>query len=81
MEEYNWNLILKVAIPIGLIEAFVFYKDMPKLWQYFLLAIGLAIALWIIYSKEKSKRTIFTALGVILLCVLAVKLLRELGMV
>lgn len=80
MEEYNWNLILFVSLPIGLVEAYVFYTSMPNLWKYFLLAIGLAIALWIIYSKEKSKRTIFTALGIIVLCVLLVKTARELGL-
>ncbi len=80
MEEYNWKLILPVSIPVGLIEAYVFYSNMPNLWKYFLLLIGLLLAFWIIYTKEKSKKSIFTASCLILLFILVEEMIKKLGL-
>jgi len=40
-EEYNWNLILKVAVPISLIEAYTFYTNASDNLKWFSLTAGL----------------------------------------
>ena len=56
MEEYNWELILKTAAPISLIEAYIFYTNISDNWKWFSLIVGLALAGTIIYLKDKKKR-------------------------
>ena len=48
-EEYNWNLILKIAVPIALIEAYVFYTNLSNGWKLFSLIVGLLLAGWFVY--------------------------------
>lgn len=77
-EEYNWNLILMVAVPIALVEAYIFYKNISNNWKWFSLIIGLILAGGIVYAKDKKKSNIFTAVGIVFLVVLIVRFLKNL---
>lgn len=79
-EEYNWSLINKVAIPIALVEAYVFYTNMSNGWKWFSLFIGLLLTGAIAYLKDKKKHNIFTAMGIVFFVALIVKFLRDLGL-
>ena len=78
-EEYNWNLILKVSIPIALIEAYIFYTNLSNSWKWFSLIAGLLLAGLIVYMKDKKKNNIFTAVGIVFLAALIVRFLKESG--
>jgi len=78
-EEYNWNLILKVAIPIALIEAYIFYANIIVGWQRFSLILGLLLTGVIIYMKDKKKSSIFTGVAIVFLITLIVMLLKKFG--
>ena len=80
-EHYNWDLIAKVAIPIALIEAYVFYTNISSGWKWFSLVIGLLLSGSIIYIKDKKKNNIFTAVGIVFLVVLIVRFLKNFGIV
>ena len=80
-EEYNWDLLLKVAIPIALMEAYVFYINISNGWKWFSLVIGLLLTGGIIYIKDKKKNNIFTAVGIVFLVVLIVRLLKNFGFI
>ncbi|MDP3764988.1 MAG: hypothetical protein Q8R04_00595 [Nanoarchaeota archaeon] len=80
-EHYNWDLIAKVAIPIALIEAYVFYTNISNGWKWFSLIIGLLLTGGIIYIKDKKKNNIFTAVGIVFLVVLIVRFLKNFGIV
>ena len=80
-EEYNWDLILKIAIPIALIEAYVFYTNISNGWKWFLLIIGLLLTGWIVYLKNKKKNNIFTAVAIVFLAALIVRFLKNFGFV
>ncbi len=80
MEEgYNWNLILKVAVPIALIEAYIFYANISNGWKWFSLIVGLLLTGGIIYIKNKKKNNIFTAVGIVFLVALIVRFLKNFG--
>ena len=79
-EEYNWNLILKVAIPIGLIEMYIFYTNINNLWKWLLLIIGQVIAGLIIYKKDKRKGNVFTTVAIIFLMTLIMRFLKNFGL-
>lgn len=76
-EEYNWELILKVAVPISLIESYLFYTNISNSWKWFSLIIGLVLTGIIIYVKDKKKNNIFTAIGIVFLVVLIVRFLKN----
>ena len=79
-EEYNWNLILKVAVPIALIGGYLFYnRSIIDGWRWFFLAVGIALAGLIVYSKSRKKQNIFTAAGLVFLVAVVVRLLTRLG--
>ncbi len=78
-EDYNWELILKVAVPIALIEAFIFYRNFSNFWKWLSLITGLILAGAIVYIKDKKKNNIFTAVGIVFLVVLIVRFLRDFG--
>lgn len=80
-EEYNWNLILKVAAPISLINAFVFYTNISNFWKWFSLVIALLLAGAIVYTKSKKKNNIFTTVGIVFLVALIVRLLKNFGII
>lgn len=80
-EEYNWNLILKAAVPIALIEAYIFYTSISNGWKWFSLLIGLLITGGIVYMKDKKKNNIFTAVGIVFLAALIVRFLRNFGVI
>ena len=81
MEEYKWDLILKTAAPISLIEAYIFYTNVSDGWKWFSLIIGLALAGAIVYMKDKKKNNIFTAVGVVLLVALIARFLKNFGLI
>jgi len=80
-EEYSWNLINKVAVPMALIEAYIFYTNMSDGWKWLSLAIGLLLAGGIVYSQNKKKNNIFTAVALVFLVALVVKFLKDFGIV
>ena len=81
MEEYyNWNLILKIAVPISLIEAYVFYTNVGDGLKWTTLIVGLLLTGVIIYFKDKKKNTIYTGVGIVFLIALIVRLLKNFGL-
>ena len=78
-EEYNWDLILKIAIPIALIESYVFYTNISNGWKWFSLIAGLLLAGTIVYLKNKKKNNIFTAVAIVFLAALIVRFLKNFG--
>ena len=78
-EEYNWNLILKIAVPISLIDGFLFYSNIWSIWKWISLFIALGLAGSMVYMKDKKKNNVFTAVGVVFLVVLIVKFLKDFG--
>ncbi len=79
MEEYDWSLILKVAVPISIVEAYIFYSNLSIGWKWALLVLGMASAGMVTYFMDKKKGNIFTASGIVFLVALVVKSLKELG--
>jgi len=80
-EEYNWELILKIAAPIALIEAYVFYTNISNGWKWISLIAGLLLAGSIVYTKDKKKNNIFTAAAIVFLAALIVRFLKNFGLV
>ena len=81
MEEYNWNLISKVSIPIGILVAAVFYLDTSNFWKYFSMVAGIILAGSIVYMKDRKKSNIFTASAIVFLAALIVKMSRDIGII
>ena len=82
MEEgYDWSLISKVAIPIAIIEAYIFYTNISDGWKWFSLIIGLLLTGGIVYIKNKKKNNIFTAVGIVFLVALIVRFLKNFGFI
>ena len=79
MEDYNWDLILKVAVPAALVEAYIFYTNISNGWKWFSLILALFLTGTIIYVKDKKKSNIFTAVGTVFLVVLIARLLKNFG--
>jgi len=79
-ENYNWNLILAVSLPVAIIEAVLFYINLSNFWRVVALIAGLLVAGTIIYSKDKRKSNLFTALGIVILGALISRLLRNFGL-
>lgn len=79
MEEYNWNLILKAAVPFSVIEAYLFYTSISDFWKWLSLVAALLLTGWIVYAKDKRKNNIFTAIGIVFLAVLAIRFLKNAG--
>lgn len=80
-EDYNWDLITKVAVPIAAAEAAIFYLRIGNLWKWSGLAAGLLLAAMLVYIKDKRKSSIFTAIGMVFLAALIVKFLRDAGII
>lgn len=78
-EEYNWNLILAVAVPVSIIEAYTFYTNISNSWKWFLLAVGLGLTGFIVYLKDKKKANIFTAVAIVFLVSLIVRFMKNFG--
>ena len=78
-EEYNWNLMLKVAAPLAIIEAYIFYTGISDGWKWFSLIAALILTGSIVYIKDKKKSDIYTAVAIVFLIVLVVKFLRDSG--
>ena len=80
-EDYNWNLILKVAVPIALIVGFLFYTNINNVWKWISLVAALSLAGMLIYMNDKKKSDIFTAIGIVFLAALVVKFLKDAGFI
>ena len=80
-EDYNWDIITKVAVPIAAAEAVIFYLRIGNLWKWGGLAAGLLLAAMLVYIKAKRKSSIFTAIGLVFLAALIVKFLRDVGII
>ena len=79
-EEYNWNIVLAVAGPASIIEAYIFYTDISNGWKWISLIIAISAVFGIIYLKDKKKHNIFTAVGIVFLAALVVKLFKDFGL-
>ena len=78
-EEYNWSLILKIAIPVALVEAYIFYTNIADGWKWFSMVAALLSAGIAVYIKNKKKSNIFTAVAIVFLVVLIVRFLKNFG--
>ena len=81
MDEYNWNLILKAAVPFSIIEAYVFYTGVSDFLKWLSLIAALLLTGWIVYAKDKKKNNIFTAIALVFLTVLVIRFLRNSGFI
>jgi len=79
-EDYDWALILKVAAPFALAEAYVFYTDIGSLWKWLLLVLGLSLTGVFVYINYKKKGSLFTSIGIVLLAALIVRFLKNSGL-
>ena len=80
MEEYNWNLILKCAVPVALVEAYLFYANLGDVWKWSALVVGASLSAMLVYINEKNKSNVFTAAAIVLLAALIVRFLKSLGL-
>ena len=80
-EDYNWNLILKVAVPIALIVGFLFYTNINNVWKWISLVAALSLAGMLVYMNDKKKSSMFTAIGIVFLAALVVKFLKDAGFI
>ncbi len=80
-DNYNWNLILKFAVPVALIEAYIFYTNISNGWKWFSLIIGLVVTGALVYMKDKKKNNIFTAVALVFLVTLIVRFLKNFGII
>ena len=80
-EDYNWKLILMAAMPIALIEVYIFYRDFSNFLRWFSLILGSLLTGGIVYLKDKKKHNIFTAVGIVFLIALIVRFLRNFGFI
>ena len=54
-QEYNWSLILKIVVPVALIEAYVFYTNISDGWKWLSLIVAVILTGFIVNSKDKKK--------------------------
>lgn len=76
-EQYNWNLILKVAIPFAAVGTYIFYTNIANAWKWFLMIIALILTGTIVYMKDKKKSNVFTACGLVFLIILIARFLKN----
>ena len=79
-EEYHWGLIMKIAAPIALMEAVVFYVNIADIWRWILLASGLLITGLLAYFKDKKRNNVLTAVGIVFLAALIMRFLKNFGL-
>ena len=80
-EEYNWELILKVSLPISAAVGYAFYANINNFWKWFALIIGIVLAGSFVYMKDKKKSNVFTACAFVFLAALMVRLLKGFGII
>ena len=80
-EEYDWDLIAKISVPIAFIEAFVFYTGIGDAWKWISLVVGLFLAGLFVYANDKKKSNVFTAIGIVFLAALVVRFVRNFGLI
>jgi len=79
-DEYNWNIILRSSLPVGIIMAFVFYTNISNRSKWIYLVLGLIVTYFVVYYQDKKKQNIFTAISLVLLISLIVYGLKNLGL-
>jgi|TARA_B100002003_G_C14133005_1_gene544909 hypothetical protein len=79
-QEYNWKVILRSAIPVALVMAYVFFTNMGIRLKWFYLIMGLIATYFIVYFQDKKKHNIFTSIAIVLLIALIVYGSRNLGL-
>lgn len=80
-EDYDWGLILKISIPISAAMTYVFYTNISNFWKWFILSSGLILAAALAYAKNKKKANVFTAAAIVFLAALAVRFLKNSGII
>ena len=80
-EEYNWELILKIAVPFSLVEAYIFYTNLVDFWKWVSLVLSLVLTGMILYMHDKKKSNVFTAISIVFLIALVVRFLRNFGLI
>ena len=78
-EDYNWDLIMKVSIPVALAVGVIFYLRISNAWKWSAFAIGLFLAALLVYINDKRKTNIFTTMGIVVLVAMIVKFFRDSG--
>lgn len=77
--EYNWKLILLVALPVSAIVGITYYISPNKILKWAALIIGAIAAASITYAYDKKKGNVFTAPAIVFLTALIVTALKKLG--
>ena len=67
------------SVPIAIIEAYIFYKNVSSTLKWFSLLLGLFLASGIVYVKDKKKENVFTAAAIVFLVSLIVKFMKQAG--
>ena len=80
-QDYNWDLILKVAAPVSIAAALIFYFNINDIWKLISLIAALLLAGAIVYKFDKRKNNVFTAIGIVFLSVLVVRFLKNFGII
>ena len=80
-EDYDWGLIRMVALPFALAEAYIFYTNISDVWKWLLLVAGMVGTGAIVYTRDKKKHNIFTAVGVVFLAAVIVRFMKVLAII
>jgi hypothetical protein len=75
-EEYDWDLIIKMSLPVSLLVAWAYYSDISNFLKWLSLFSGACITAWLVYRKSKRKGNIFTAAAIVFLAAIVVKYLK-----
>ena len=80
-ENYDWELIGKFAAPVALAVAILFYINIADGWKWFSLIAGMALTGSLVYRKDKKKSSIFTAVSIVFLAAITIRLLKNFGFI
>jgi len=80
-KEYDWNIILRSSLPVGLLMAFIFYTDIKIGLKWFYLVLAMVMEYGIVYYQDKKKHNIFTAMTLVLLISMITYGLKNLGFI
>lgn len=71
---------MKAAIPVALIEAYIFYTNLGEFWKWSSLVLGMSFAGFIIYISGKKKSDMFTAMGIVFLAAIVIRFMKNFGL-
>lgn len=66
-EDYNWSLIGKISVPISIVIGYLFRQDLSDFLRWLTLVVGVIASGVIMYTFDKKKANIFTAMGLVIL--------------